>query len=411
MAGQAAPRPARSAPRAERAATGTWPRWQRCSAAAAQCIPAPPAPSHCSPLQNLTLINVDHQAIARIDVRDPGGSELPPCSTAAPTRQGGGRGAAGAPALHPSMASALLGPGARCIEGPLIYPAPFPPQAPLACSTDGNQRCIDRPPISPLPSSPQTKYRLLPHVQLAGLRRLGHAAHGPHHRGLLALLVAARARLRVRGAGGGAAGMLLGGQVPWVAQRLAPRRSGRGARPAPSPGARPPILPSLLMPPYPCARPPPAPPPPSLQNEWNIWVCPWRGGQEVGRVELRIPGVTIAWDTGARPLLHGERQGCCGCRSCLPVAGAPVAPVAPEACRCCRRSGGLPAVRMASPPPVPPACPPLPHPPSPGLPLPLLQARRCLPPKTTRLAMWRCLATEETRCAPMPHAEWHLKPA
>ncbi|KAI7839068.1 hypothetical protein COHA_007210 [Chlorella ohadii] len=26
--------------------------------------------------------------------------------------------------------------------------------------------------------------------------------------------------------------------------------------------------------------------------------APWRGGQEVGRVELRIPGVTIAWDTG-----------------------------------------------------------------------------------------------------------------
>lgn len=29
-------------------------------------------------------------------------------------------------------------------------------------------------------------------------------------------------------------------------------------------------------------------------------MCPWRGGQEVGRVELRIPGVTIAWDTGGQ---------------------------------------------------------------------------------------------------------------
>ncbi|PRW44355.1 G8 domain-containing [Chlorella sorokiniana] len=36
----------------------------------------------------------------------------------------------------------------------------------------------------------------------------------------------------------------------------------------------------------------------TYENEWNSWVCPWRGGQEVGRVELRIPGVTIAWDTG-----------------------------------------------------------------------------------------------------------------
>ena len=37
---------------------------------------------------------------------------------------------------------------------------------------------------------------------------------------------------------------------------------------------------------------------PCPQNEWNAWVCPWRQGQEVGRVELRIPGFTKAWDTG-----------------------------------------------------------------------------------------------------------------
>ncbi|KAL4433088.1 hypothetical protein ABPG77_006515 [Micractinium sp. CCAP 211/92] len=36
----------------------------------------------------------------------------------------------------------------------------------------------------------------------------------------------------------------------------------------------------------------------SYENEWNAWVCPWRQGQEVGRVELRIPGFTKAWDTG-----------------------------------------------------------------------------------------------------------------
>ncbi|KAI3430644.1 hypothetical protein D9Q98_005237 [Chlorella vulgaris] len=33
-------------------------------------------------------------------------------------------------------------------------------------------------------------------------------------------------------------------------------------------------------------------------NDWNVWTCPWRQGQEVGRVELRIPGLTVAPDTG-----------------------------------------------------------------------------------------------------------------
>ena len=50
---------------------------------------------------------------------------------------------------------------------------------------------------------------------------------------------------------------------------------------------------------------------PHVQNEWNSWVCPWRGGQEVGRVELRIPGVTIAWDTGGFAVQTGLRPlGC-----------------------------------------------------------------------------------------------------
>jgi hypothetical protein len=59
--------------------------------------------------------------------------------------------------------------------------------------------------------------------------------------------------------------------------------------------------------------------PACAQATWNSWVCPTRYGQQVARVDLRIPGVTIEWDKGAsapptpeneigKPAAHGDAR-------------------------------------------------------------------------------------------------------
>lgn len=323
--------------------------------------------AHPPPLPPLmpAQINVDRQAIARIDVRETGAALCAvPSPPAAPATV-----AAALACQHCAALSHLL-------AAPRRRPRPVPPPPPPA------------PPARPPGSS-----RMFNWLDYDG-SATGRA--GPSIVGSwpswwqLAPDCTYEVGGRAAGPGGRASRDVCAVQGPQVAapaaadsRRQAWRGVRRRGRPAAGASA------------HPAPRRPPRPRPP--QNTWNSWVCPWRQGQEVGRLELRIPGLTVAWDTGAR-----RRAG---------PAGPPAPPAVPRLWLCLLgrptkrrwRCGGMGAGNRLGPKHVHPCRGPCPAAtaapsPAPSHTLPL-QARRCRPPPPTRSDTWPCLATAARRWA------------